>query len=105
MSTHAARALCVRAARLRARRHPDSVMETAIAKHVAAQTAMSVAHDAVQVFGGNGCWSQHPVERLFREARVMGIIEGSSEMMQLIVSKFGLDRYRKPGGVSFIAEG
>ena len=57
--------------------------------------AMEVTTDAVQVHGGNGCLSCFPVERLFREAKVLEIIEGTSQIQQQIIAKYGLRQYRK----------
>jgi alkylation response protein AidB-like acyl-CoA dehydrogenase len=95
--THAARALCVRAGKLRVKRGvEDSVMETAIAKFFSSKIAMEVAADAVQVHGGNGCSSAFPVERLFREAKILEIIEGTSQIQQLTIAKYGLRTYGKP---------
>jgi alkylation response protein AidB-like acyl-CoA dehydrogenase len=54
---------------------------------------MQVATDAVQVHGGNGCYSEYPPERLFREAKILEIIEGSSQVLQGIISDFGLRKY------------
>jgi hypothetical protein len=84
--TRAARLLCLHAARLRQARHPDSVAETSLAKHFAARTAMRVAHDAVQIHGALGCSEERSVERHFRDAKVMEIIEGSSEMHQIHIA-------------------
>jgi alkylation response protein AidB-like acyl-CoA dehydrogenase len=54
-----------------------------------------VANDALQIHGGNGFTNQYPVERLYREAKVLEIIEGSSQIQQEIISDFGLKRYYK----------
>jgi glutaryl-CoA dehydrogenase (non-decarboxylating) len=88
--TRAARLLCLHAARLRAARHPDSVAETSLAKHFAARTAMRVAHDAVQIHGALGCSDERSVERHFRDAKIMEIIEGSSEMHQLHIADLAI---------------
>lgn len=82
----AARLLCLHAARLRQAGHPDSVAETSVAKHFAARTAMRAAHDAVQVHGALGCSEQRSVQRHFRDAKIMEIIEGSNEMHQLHIA-------------------
>jgi alkylation response protein AidB-like acyl-CoA dehydrogenase len=59
---------------------------------------MQVTQDAVQVFGGNGCTSEYPVERLFREAKIFEIIEGTSQIQQEIISRYALSNYyrKKP---------
>jgi alkylation response protein AidB-like acyl-CoA dehydrogenase len=90
---HAARALCLKAGEMRKRGDPGAIMETAIAKYFASKVAMKVATDAVQVHGGNGCCDAYPVERLFREAKVFEIIEGTSQIHQGMIAKYGLRRY------------
>jgi alkylation response protein AidB-like acyl-CoA dehydrogenase len=94
--THAARALCIRAGEMRRDRDSKAVIETSIAKYFASKVAMEVAVDAVQVHGGNGCADGHPVERLFREAKLMEIIEGTSQIQQQTIAKYGLREYFKP---------
>ncbi|MGV2788397.1 acyl-CoA dehydrogenase, partial [Clostridium perfringens] len=50
-------------------------------------------NDTVQVHGGNGCRSGYPAERLFREAKVLEIIEGTSQIQQQVISQYGLRKY------------
>jgi len=90
---YAAKSLCLRAGQMRKSRHPDSIIETTIAKHFAAGAAFRTACDAVQVHGGNGCSSEYPVERYLREAKVLEIIEGTSQIQQMVISLHGLRRY------------
>jgi len=59
----------------------------AYAKAFAADTAMRVATDAVQVFGGNGFNKEYPVEKLMRDAKIFQIYEGTSQIQRLIISK------------------
>ncbi len=61
--------------------------EAAIAKLFAADTAMRVATDAVQVFGGYGYSREYPVEKLLRDAKVFQIYEGTSQIQRLIVAR------------------
>lgn len=91
--THAARALCIRAGELRKKGDGNAAAETTIAKYFTSRVAMEVAADAVQVHGGNGCSSCYPVERLFREAKVLEIIEGTSQIQQQLIAKYGLRQY------------
>ena len=51
---------------------------------------MDVAKDAVQVHGAEGCGNNYPVERLFREAKVLEIIEGTSQIQQQIIANYAL---------------
>jgi alkylation response protein AidB-like acyl-CoA dehydrogenase len=93
---HAGRALCLRAGQLRKNNDSNAVIETTIAKYFTSKIAMEVAVDAVQVHGGNGCYNKYPVERLFREAKILEIIEGTSQVQQEIISSYGLRAYFKP---------
>jgi alkylation response protein AidB-like acyl-CoA dehydrogenase len=93
---HAGRALCLRAGELRKANHNLAVTETTIAKYFTSKIAMEVTTDAVQVHGGNGCYNQYPVERLFREAKILEIIEGTSQVQQEIISAYGLRAYYRP---------
>ncbi len=90
---HAGRALCLRAGQLRKEGHASALMETTIAKYFTSKIAMEITTDAVQVHGGNGCCNKFPVERLFREAKIMEIIEGTSQVQQEIISNYGLRQY------------
>ncbi len=92
---HAGRALCLKAGQMRRDGDPDAVMETTIAKYYTSKIAMAVTIDAVQVHGGNGCYNRYPVERLFREAKILEIIEGTSQVQQEIIASYGLRRYFK----------
>ncbi|MEC2559905.1 acyl-CoA dehydrogenase family protein, partial [Bacillus cereus] len=80
-------------------RHTDAVIETTIAKYFASKMAMKVATDAVQVFGGNGFSREYPVERLFREAKVLEIIEGTSQVLQPIIAQHALHTCSQKGGL------
>ena len=61
--------------------------EAAMAKAFAADTAMRVALDAVQIFGGYGYSTEYPVEKLMRDAKVFQIYEGTSQIQRLIIAK------------------
>jgi alkylation response protein AidB-like acyl-CoA dehydrogenase len=82
----AARALTLAAARLKDAGRPFSV-EAAKAKLFASDVAMKVTTDAVQVLGGAGYVSDHPVERWFREAKVLQIVEGTNQIQRLVISR------------------
>lgn len=93
---YAAKSLCLRAGEARKSGNPDAVIETTIAKHFSATTAFRTACDAVQVHGGNGFSNSYPVERYMREAKVLEVIEGTSQIQQLVISAHGLRRYGRP---------
>ena len=82
----AARALLLSAARLKDAGRPFST-EAAKAKLFATDAAMRVTTDAVQVLGGAGYVSDHPVERWFREAKVLQIVEGTNQIQRLVISR------------------
>jgi alkylation response protein AidB-like acyl-CoA dehydrogenase len=91
--THAARALCIQAGMLRQQGSSHAMAETNIAKYFTSKVAMDIAQNAVQVHGGNGCCSDYPVERYFREAKVLEIIEGTSQIQQQLIARYGLRQY------------
>ncbi|MEV6518792.1 acyl-CoA dehydrogenase family protein [Micromonospora chalcea] len=82
----AARALTLAAARLRDAGRPYSI-EAAKAKLFATDVAMRVTTDAVQVLGGAGYVTDHPVERYMREAKVLQIVEGTNQIQRLVISR------------------
>lgn len=85
-SYKASRALWRQAARHRAQSDPASIGETTIAKYFASTAAARAANDAVQIHGANGCGPEYPVQRYFRDARIGEIIEGSSQMQQIMIA-------------------
>ena len=90
----AARLLCYQAGYLKDIGNPKSIMETSIAKYFASTTATKVTSDAVQIHGGNGCSSDYPVQRYFRDAKIMEIIEGSTQIQQLTIADYGYQEHR-----------
>jgi alkylation response protein AidB-like acyl-CoA dehydrogenase len=89
----AAELLCANAGRLREDGDPDSVVATATAKYFSATAATRAASNAVQIHGANGCSGHYPVQRYFRDAKVLEIIEGSTQIQQLLISHSALARY------------
>jgi len=87
VDTKAARHLCYNAGRLKASGDPASLIETSIAKYFACRTAARIARDAVQIHGANGCSGDFPVERFFRDAKIMEIIEGSNEIQEITIAE------------------
>jgi alkylation response protein AidB-like acyl-CoA dehydrogenase len=78
-----ARLVCEAAARARDRRDVDAVLETVLAKYAAARAAFDNAADAVQILGSRGCESGALVERMFRDAKIQQLIEGTDQLAQL----------------------
>ena len=60
---------------------------SSLAKAYGADAAMQTAVDAVQVFGGNGYVKEYPVEKLMRDAKVLQIYEGTSQIQRLVIAK------------------
>ncbi|WP_340028633.1 acyl-CoA dehydrogenase family protein [Paenibacillus sp. FSL H7-0940] len=82
----AARMLCYRAGYLRDVGDPESIMETWTAKYFASTMVNKVASDAVQIHGANGCHRDYPVERYYRDARINEIIEGTTQMHEILIA-------------------
>jgi len=83
----AARFLCWHAAWL-IDQGTSNTREAARAKAFAADTAMRVATDAVQVFGGYGYSHEYPVEKLMRDAKIFQIYEGTSQIQRVIIARY-----------------
>ena len=60
---------------------------SAIAKYKASEVAVSVANDAVQIFGGYGYSKEYPVEKFYRDSKLSTIGEGTSEIQKLVISR------------------
>lgn len=82
----AARLLVYNAARLRDSGRPY-VTEAAMAKYFASQVAEDTASRAVEIFGGVGFTKDYPVEKLYRDAKIGRIYEGTSNMQMLTIAK------------------
>jgi butyryl-CoA dehydrogenase len=68
-------------------------MEAAIAKLFASEMATRVTHKAIQVHGGYGYSREYPVERMYRDARITEIYEGTSEIQRLVIAAWVLKSY------------
>jgi acyl-CoA dehydrogenase len=83
---HAARLLTREAAWLSDQGRPSS-LHAAYAKLTAADSAVWCANEAVQVFGGMGYSREYPAEKLYRDAKLFQIYEGTSEIQRLIIAR------------------
>jgi alkylation response protein AidB-like acyl-CoA dehydrogenase len=81
-----ARLMTLKAAALKDARQPFT-KEASMAKLFAAETAMKVATDAVQVHGGYGYIREAEVERYFRDAKITQIYEGTSQIQKLVIAR------------------
>ena len=64
----------------------DYQLESAMAKCLAADVAMKVTTDAVQVMGGYGYMKEYPVEKMMRDAKIMQIYEGTNQIQRLVIA-------------------
>jgi acyl-CoA dehydrogenase len=89
----AARLLVWRAAWMTRQGMPMDGAEGSMSKLVAAETAVRVTEQAIQVLGGNGYTRDYPVERWHRDAKIFTIFEGTSEIQRMIIGRAvtGLD--------------
>ncbi len=83
----AARALLYIAAAKVTAGAPDKTKFAAMAKRLATDSGSKIANDALQLFGGYGYLMDYPIERLWRDLRVHSILEGTNQVMRMIVSR------------------
>ena len=87
MQVHGARLMVHHVASLVDRGITGTVLEASMAKCFAADAAMKVATDAVQIFGGVGYTREFPVERFMRDAKIMQIYEGTNQIQRLVIAR------------------
>ena len=83
----AARLMVHRAASALDAKHPEATMYCAMAKRFATDAGFEVVNQALQLHGGYGYVSDYPIERLLRDLRVHQILEGTNEIMRVIVAR------------------
>jgi acyl-CoA dehydrogenase len=83
---HAARLMAWNAARL-IDGGAAGTLESSHAKRFAADAAMRITTDAVQIYGGYGFIKDYPVEKLFRDAKIMQLYEGTSQIQRLVIAR------------------
>jgi alkylation response protein AidB-like acyl-CoA dehydrogenase len=83
---HSARLLTYHAAYLRDRQQ-DFVKEASMAKVFASEVAVEATRRAIQILGGYGPTKDYPLERYYRDAKVLEIVEGTSEIQRLILAR------------------
>jgi butyryl-CoA dehydrogenase len=83
----AARLLVYRAAWMKDNGVDRFTREAAIAKYFAAEAAVSVTRMAVQIHGGNGYSRDYPVERMYRDAKIVEIYEGTSQIQKIVIAR------------------
>lgn len=65
----------------------SATLQSSMAKRLAADMAMQVTTDAVQIFGGYGYTKDYPVEKLMRDAKLMQIYEGTSQIQRVVIAR------------------
>jgi alkylation response protein AidB-like acyl-CoA dehydrogenase len=83
----AARLMIHRAAWALDRAAPDATLACAMAKRFATDAGFRICDEALQLFGGYGYLKDYPIERFLRDARVHRILEGTNEIMRLIIAR------------------
>jgi alkylation response protein AidB-like acyl-CoA dehydrogenase len=83
----AARLLLRQAAAKLDAKAPDATLFAAMAKRFATDTGFNVVNEALQIHGGYGYLSDFPLERFLRDVRVHQILEGTNEIMRVIISR------------------
>ena len=93
MTTHitASRQMIRLAANKLDRKDPKSHIYCAMAKRFATDMCFEVCNEAIQIFGGYGYTQDYPVEKLMRDTRVHQILEGTNEIMKVIISRSVLE--------------
>ncbi len=72
----------------------DNNLSSSVAKAFASDIVMKVTMEAIQIFGGFGYLRTYPVEKLFRDAKLYQIYEGTSEIQRIIISRFVMKQYK-----------
>jgi alkylation response protein AidB-like acyl-CoA dehydrogenase len=57
-----------------------------MAKYYATETSLEIVSNCLQMFGGYGYIKEYPIERLYRDARVLTIFEGTSQVQQMVIA-------------------
>jgi alkylation response protein AidB-like acyl-CoA dehydrogenase len=89
MQTHlvSARAMLHQAARALDEGWPDATIQVAMAKRLCTDTGFTIANDALQLLGGYGYLADFGIEKIVRDLRAHQIVEGTNEIMRLIISR------------------
>ncbi len=82
-----ARLLVFKAAAMKDEGVEKYTKEAAMAKYMASEACMYTVREAIQVYGGYGYTKDYPVERFFRDAKVMEIYEGTSEIQKIVIAR------------------
>lgn len=96
----AGRLICVKAGYEKLTGNPESIITTTKAKYFLSKIIKDISSNAVQIHGANGCCGSFPVERYYRDAKIIEIIEGSNQMQQLMISSYAYQKNLRKGRLS-----
>jgi len=98
VATESSRFFGYRALNLFSKGDVDARKASSLAKGYACESAVRVTYDAIQIHGGNGLSEDYPLERYFRDARMLTIPDGTTEIQKLVVGREimgkGMSAYR-----------
>lgn len=94
------RLICVKAGYEKLAGNPESIITTTKAKYFVSRIIKDISSNAVQIHGANGCCDSYPVERYYRDAKIIEIIEGSNQMQQLMISSYAYQKNLRKGRLS-----
>ncbi len=92
----AARLLCHRACHAEDEHLPEVFEQTMMAKYFTSRAAVRAASDAVQIRGASGCHASSPVSRYYRDAKIMEIIEGTTQVHEDVLGRMFVERAGHP---------
>ena len=72
---------------LKVNKNSEKTVHSAMAKYFATDKCFNIVHEALQMHGGYGYLKEYPIERIFRDLRVHMILEGTNEIMRMIISR------------------
>jgi len=84
---YASRLMVRNAARMLEQNDPSATVSAAMAKQYATDSCFEICNEALQLFGGYGYLKEYPIERYLRDLRVHQILEGTNEIMRVIISR------------------
>ena len=84
--------LCHAACRAQDERMPNAFEKALMAKYFASRAAVRAASDAVQIRGASGCHGSSPVARCYRDAKIMEIIEGTTQVHEDMLAQLFLNQ-------------
>ncbi len=92
---HAATLVCLDACRAADEHRPEAFTKVLMAKYFASQAAVRAASDAVQIWGAAGCHEDSPVSRYYRDAKILEIIEGTTQIHEELLGRTFVDAASK----------